>query len=135
MKKKIIISKILLTFIISCNVANGQEVFSIKTLKGEWTYNGPENITIDDTITLSKEFCIKTEYTKEWIFYSNNEFSIYTRYPYNKETDTQKAIATKGDKWFYDNELKILKIQKHNAEQHFMIISYQEHCLKLLMIK
>jgi hypothetical protein len=135
MNAKIKIPTILIVFFLSCHIVNAQEIISNDTLIGEWTFYGPEKLTINDTITLSKELRNKNEYTIEWIFNSDNEFSIYTRYAYDKESDTQKAIGSKGDKWLYDNKLNILKIQKHNTEQHFMIILYQEQSIKLVMIK
>ncbi|NJK85495.1 MAG: hypothetical protein HC906_05560 [Bacteroidales bacterium] len=95
MKTKMIILNLIILFVFSLDRMNAQIELSNDVFESEWTYSGPECITMKDTIILSKDLRNKTEQTKEWIFKENGEFSIYIRTDEkmkNKKSLYRKAI-------------------------------------------
>ena len=75
-------------------IINAQETISSEELIGTWTYLGPEKLSLNDTITLTKDQTNDKAFS-HWTFIArDNELEMYVRI--NQDNDKAKAIDVKS---------------------------------------
>jgi hypothetical protein len=131
---------LILTCLIFCiTEVNAQKSLQLDLFVGNWYYQGPQNPKVNDTIWLKKTLPENQslDFTK-WEFSESHVFDvgIFKADDNDKKKLIEIREATPVEyKWYFDNILNRLRIEKYEADVVYSVIDYQEQIIKLTRLK